>query len=83
MDTGNLIMTILVIQLVAIFGAYIFAAVSNHRGNKFSLILMVIIWIFVCAFAYFLDSEVEFYILAFFVGLVMGGIQSLSRATFA
>ncbi len=83
MDTGKLIMTILVIQLVAIFGAYIFAAVSNHRGNKFSLILMVIIWIFVCAFAYFLDSEVEFYILAFFVGLVMGGIQSLSRATFA
>ena len=79
----NLIFTILIIQLVAIAGSYSFAKLSNWKGNRFSLIVMVVIWMLVCVYAYFLKSAVQFYILGFIVGLVMGGIQSLSRASYS
>lgn len=83
LESSKLILTVLIIQLVAIGGAYLFAHVSKLRGNRNSLLTMVFIWIFVCLGAYFVYNEYEFYILAFVVGLVMGGIQSLSRSTFA
>jgi MFS transporter, UMF1 family len=83
LDSGKLIITVLIIQLVAILGATSFAKLSKARGNKFSLLTMVFIWIFICLGAYFIYNEYEFYVLAFVVGLVMGGIQSLSRSTFA
>jgi MFS transporter, UMF1 family len=79
----QLIMTVLIIQLVAIGGSYLFAYISKWRGNRFSLMFMVLIWVGVCFFAYFVYTANEFYILAFVVGLVMGGIQSLSRATYS
>lgn len=44
---------------------------------------MILIWIGICITAYFITNEFEFYILAAVVGLVMGGIQSLSRATYS
>lgn len=83
LESGELILTVLIINLVAIGGAYLFAYLSQIRGNKFSLMMMVFIWIFICLGAYFVYNSIEFFILAFFVGLVMGGIQSLSRSTFA
>ncbi len=83
MDGNTLILIVLVIQLVAILGAYGFARLSTFRGNKFSLVAMNIIWVFICLAAFFVRTTTEFFILAFFVGLVMGGIQSLSRATYA
>ncbi|UZR94778.1 MFS transporter [Chondrinema litorale] len=83
LKADNLILTILIIQLVAIPGAYLFAKLSEWKGNRFSLIVMVVIWIFACLDAYILQTHNEFYILAFFVGLVMGGIQSLSRSTYS
>lgn len=79
----NLIITILIIQIVAIGGSYVFAKISSWKGNKVSLSIMVIIWIMVCAYAYFLHTATQFYILGFVVGMVMGGIQSLSRATYS
>ena len=83
LDSGQLILTVLIIQLVAIGGAYLFAHISKLKGNKSSLMIMIVIWIFICIGAYFVNNATQFYILAFIVGLVMGGIQSLSRATFA
>ena len=83
LESSQLIMTILIIQLVAIGGAYLFAHLSKKKGNKFSLQVMVFIWVGVCFGAYFVYNQYEFYVLALIVGLVMGGIQSLSRATFA
>lgn len=83
LESSKLILTVLIIQIVAIAGAYFFAHLSKIRGNKNSLLTMVFIWIFVCLGAYFVYNEYEFYVLAFVVGLVMGGIQSLSRSTFA
>jgi len=83
MEAENLIGIVLIIQLVAIFGAYFFAGVSSRRGNRFSLLVMIIIWVFICLAAYFVQNTPQFFALAFVVGLVMGGIQSLSRATYA
>lgn len=79
----QLIMTILIIQLVAIGGSYLFAFISKIYGNKLSLVSMVLIWIGICVGAYFVYTVEEFFVLAFVVGLVMGGIQSLSRSTFS
>lgn len=79
----KLIITVLIIQIVAIFGSFFFARLSNRKGNKFSLLVMVLIWIFICISAYFISNEYQFYALAFIVGLVMGGIQALSRSTYA
>ncbi|MAS38630.1 MAG: MFS transporter, partial [Flammeovirgaceae bacterium] len=83
LDQGKLIFTILIIQLIAIFGAYFFAFVSKLKGNKFSLIIMNSCWIIICISAYFTTNENQFYILAAAVGVLMGGIQSLSRSTFS
>jgi MFS transporter, UMF1 family len=80
---GQLIATILIIQIVAIIGSYLFAFLSEKRGNKFSLLVMLFIWIGVCIAAYFILNAQQFFMLAFVVGLVMGGIQSLSRATYS
>lgn len=83
LEDSKLIVTVLLINIVAIFGAYLFAYISKKKGNKLSLLIMVFIWILICLGAYFVYNEYEFYILAFVVGMVMGGIQSLSRATYA
>jgi len=81
---GNkLILTIIIINALAIIGSYAFAYLSKKRTNKFSLLNMLAIWVGICIYAYFVYTDYQFYILAFVVGLVMGGIQSLSRSTYA
>ncbi|NVJ86271.1 MAG: MFS transporter [Algoriphagus sp.] len=80
---AQLIMTILIIQFVAIIGSYLFAFISKRYGNKISLVIMVLIWTLICGAAYYVYNVYEFFALAFVVGLVMGGIQSLSRSTFS
>ena len=79
----ELIITILLLQLVAVPGALFFAAVSKKKGNKFSLMVQLIIWILICVIAYLTTKKWEFFIIAGFVGMVLGGIQSLARATYA
>lgn len=83
LPTDALIVTILLIQLVAIPGAYFCAKLSQRLGNVQALILIVIVWIFICGFAYTVQDQLSFYLLATGIGFVMGGIQSNSRATFA
>ena len=83
METGSLIGTVLIIQIVAIGGAYLFAKISEAKGNVSSLSIMLVIWVLVCVAAYFVNTQNQFYMVAFAVGLVMGGIQALSRATYA
>lgn len=79
----QLIGTILVIQLVAILGAWIMAVLSGRWGNIRILQLVVLIWVGICIAAYFVQTATQFYFLAALVGLVMGGIQSLSRSTYS
>lgn len=83
MPGDQLILTVLIIQIVAIGGSYLFAYLSSVYGNKIALITLVLIWILICGAAYYVESTYHFFILAFFVGSVMGGIQSLSRSTYS
>ncbi len=83
LETSKLIACILVIQLVAIAGSYIMAKLSSIFGNFKVLMFVVMIWIGICIYAYFITTDIQFYIVAAVVGLVMGGIQSLSRSTYA
>lgn len=82
-ESSQLIILILLLQFLATIGAYFFAWVSDKRGNKISLLIQIAVWIFICFFAYLTHSIIHFYILAAFVGLVFGGIQSLSRSSYA
>ncbi|MEO6541465.1 MAG: MFS transporter [Ferruginibacter sp.] len=79
----KLIITAVIIQLVAIAGAVMMSKLSALYGNIKVLIFTVLLWIGVCITGYFITTEVHFYILASLVGLVMGGIQSLSRSTYS
>ena len=83
LDSTKLIITVVLIQLVAIPGAIIISRISERLGNLKVLIGVVIFWIFVCIAGYLMRTEIHFYILAVAVGLVMGGIQSLSRSTYS
>lgn len=83
LNSGSLIMTVVIIQIVGAVGAWLFARLSMRKGNRFSLMTMIIAWIGVCIAAYFITTATEFYVLAFVVGMIMGGIQSLSRATYS
>lgn len=83
LSTSQLIPVILIIQIVAIGGAYLMAKLSERWGNITVLAFVVLIWIGVCIGAYFTTNAFEFYILAVVVGLIMGGIQSLSRSTYS
>ncbi|MBC8052624.1 MAG: MFS transporter [Sphingobacteriaceae bacterium] len=83
METSELIATILIIQLVAIAGANLMSMLAKRIGNIKVLMFVVAIWIGVCIVAYFIESKMQFFALAGLVGLIMGGIQSLSRSTYS
>lgn len=83
LGVSKLIITILLIQLVAIGGAYLISWLASKIGNIQVLIILVFIWIIICIMAFFIENEIQFYVMALFVGFVMGGIQSLSRSTFS
>lgn len=86
LPAAKLIPVILVIQFVGIAGSFLFSFISKKLGNKKSIAIALIIWIIVCLGAYGIaiyKSEMAFYGLAFLVGTVMGGIQSMSRSTYS
>ena len=81
--TSGLIISILLIQIIAVAGAVLTSKLSARLGNIKALIVINILWIIICVYAYFVVTPVQFYIAASCVGLVMGGIQSLSRSTYS
>jgi len=88
LPTFNLILTIIIIQIVAIIGAFIFSRLSNKIGNIKTLKITLIIWGTVCLIAFVLDKSLSnidlyFYILAFLLGLVLGATQTLTRSTYS
>ena len=82
MQTG-LILAIIVIQILAAVGAFLSAKFSDIFGNIKTLIGINILWGIICFYGYFVTTPTEFYIAAGFIGLGMGGIQSLSRSTYS
>ncbi len=81
--TTGLITSILVIQLLAVVGAIITSRASAKFGNIMTLIVINVIWMAICIYGYFMKTPLQFYIAAGSVGIVMGGIQSLSRSTYS
>jgi MFS transporter, UMF1 family len=83
LEMTELIVVVLIIQIIAIFGAQIFARISGAYGNIKALMIIISIWVLVCGAAFFVRNNIDFYMLAVVVGFVMGGVQSMSRSTYA
>jgi UMF1 family MFS transporter len=83
LTTVHLIGVILILQLLAIAGSYIFVWVSKKYTNLFSVKTAVVIWVGICFIGYSVQNITQFYIMACLVGLVMGGVQAMSRSVFA
>jgi MFS transporter, UMF1 family len=85
LKSEEMLTTILLIQLIGIAGAYFFAFVADRMGNKPAILISLVIWTVACSLAYLLEPQKpnQFFALACLIGTVMGGIQSLSRATYA
>jgi UMF1 family MFS transporter len=84
LETGQLIIAIILVQLIAVPGAWLFSRGSRAIGNIKMLGVALLSWIAVCLFAYFVvDTPNEFYIAAGWIGFMMGGTQSLSRSTYS
>ncbi len=81
--TIGLIVSILIIQLVAVIGANLTSRASGRFGNVPTLIVLNSIWVAICVYAFFMKTTNDFYLAAGVVGLVMGGIQALSRSTYS
>jgi len=81
--TVGLIISILLIQIVAILGAVLTSRASAKFGNIKTLIVVNFIWMGLCFAAYFVTEPAHFYVTAAFVGLVMGGVQALARSTYS
>ncbi|WP_179019242.1 MFS transporter [Winogradskyella forsetii] len=81
--TLGLIVSILIIQLVAILGAFLTSRASSKFGNIKTLIVINFFWMALCFYAFFMETPFQFYVAAGFVGLVMGGVQSLARSTYS
>lgn len=82
---ANLIIAIVLIQLVAIPGAFLISRISRLVGNIKALMICVVAWIGLCIGGYLIPAgDINlFYALAVGIGFVMGGIQALSRSTYS
>lgn len=83
MAADEMIYIVLILQLLAIGGAFFFAWLSKLKGNGFAISATLLVWTFICISGYFLQDKISFYTLAAFLGFVMGGIQSMSRSTYS
>lgn len=83
MGADEMIYIVLILQLVAIVGAYFFAWLSKAKGNGFAISATLIIWIIICVSGFFIQDKITFYTIAAFLGFVMGGVQSISRSTYS
>ena len=88
LSTSSLIITIIIIQLVGVFGAYFFSRLSKKIGNITTLKITIVIWTLASLGAYYLDKndpnvQLKFFIISGFIGLVLGAIQTLSRSTYS
>ncbi|OON67042.1 MFS transporter [Hymenobacter sp. CRA2] len=83
LESTALIITILLLQIVGILGAYLFAKLSERIGNTRALSWSVVIWALICIAGYYVQAGWSFYALASVIGLTMGAVQSLSRSTYS
>jgi UMF1 family MFS transporter len=82
LDTGALLKALLITQLIGFPSALLFGWIGDRIGPRRGILIGLVVYAAITVYAYFLDSEGEFYALAITVGLVQGGVQSLSRSLF-
>ena len=82
-QTTGLIISIILIQIIAIFGAILFTKAAEKFGNIIILTIAIASWSLICGYAYFITTPIQFYLIAGFVGLLMGGTQTIARATYS
>lgn len=80
LDSNRLIVALLVVQFVGFPAAIVFGKLGQKLGAKTGIYIGIAVYILMTVWAYYLDSEVEFFGMAVAIGLVQGGIQSLSRS---
>lgn len=83
LDATGLLVALLVVQIVAAPFAVLFGKLAGKFGRKNMLYVAILVYTFVCIFALFLDTLIEFWFLALMVGTVQGGIQAISRSLYA
>jgi UMF1 family MFS transporter len=83
LTTAHLIGVILLLQLLAIAGSWVFVMVSKKYSNLMAVKASVLLWVVICFIGYSVQNSTQFYIMAGLVGLVMGGTQAMSRSLFA
>lgn len=81
-DAMNLLIILLATQFVAFPFALLYGKLAEMFGCRSMLFVGIFMYIIICTYAYFLDSVVDFWILAMLVGTSQGGIQALSRSYF-
>jgi MFS transporter, UMF1 family len=82
LDATTLIGTLLMIQFIALPGALGFAKLAEKIQAKRAIVVSLALWIGIVAYAYFIDTALEFWILGGFVGLILGGSQAISRSLY-
>ncbi|RIW27096.1 MFS transporter [Bacillus salacetis] len=82
-SSTSLLIILFVTQVVAGPFAVLYGRLSEKFTGKKMLYVGIIIYIFVCIYAYFLETTMDFWILAMLVATSQGGIQALSRSYFA
>jgi len=82
-EADQMILLVIILQILAVAGAYFFAFLSRIKGNRFAISSILIIWAVICIFSYLLHEKISFYIMGGIIGVVMGAIQSLSRSTYS
>jgi UMF1 family MFS transporter len=80
----EIIITFLIVQFVAFFGALMFGVLAGRVGAKGAIMITLVVWILVTSAAYFLPvgEALPLYGLGVVVGFVLGGVQALSRSLY-
>jgi UMF1 family MFS transporter len=82
-DYNDLIVALLITQFVGFPATIAFGKIGENLGAKTGIFIAIGVYVAVTCWGYFMRDETEFYVLAVAIGLVQGGIQSLSRSFYA
>jgi MFS transporter, UMF1 family len=82
-SSTNLLIILFVTQIVAAPFSLLYGKLAERYNTKMMLLIGVFVYIIICIYAYFLNSTLDFWILAMLVASSQGGIQALSRSYFA
>lgn len=82
LSTTELMVTLLLVQVVAIGGALTFSRLANRVGAKRAVMFALVLWSAVVIYGYFIHTATEFFVLGMIVGIVLGGTQALSRSLY-